>query len=72
MLDGLKEGEEVVISAQFMFDSESRLKEAIQKMLEVRSGSGEKKNELSADDLEMEGMTMDDELDEIDAMKMDQ
>ena len=72
VLDGLKEGEEVVISAQFMFDSESRLKEAIQKMLEVRSGSGEKKNELSADDLEMEGMTMDDELDEIDAMKMDQ
>jgi Cu(I)/Ag(I) efflux system membrane fusion protein/cobalt-zinc-cadmium efflux system membrane fusion protein len=30
--DGLKEGEQVVISAQFMLDSESRLREAVQKM----------------------------------------
>ncbi|MGD2037583.1 MAG: efflux RND transporter periplasmic adaptor subunit, partial [Desulfobacterales bacterium] len=36
VLDGLKEGEEVVLSAQFMLDSESRLQEAIQKMLELR------------------------------------
>ena len=35
VLDGLREGEEIVISAQFMLDSESRLREAIQKMLEV-------------------------------------
>ena len=32
----LKEGDEIVLSAQFMLDSESRLREAIQKMLEVR------------------------------------
>ena len=32
ILDGLKEGEQVVISAQFMLDSESRLREALQKM----------------------------------------
>jgi hypothetical protein len=31
---GLKEGESVVMSGQFMMDSESQLKEAIQKMLE--------------------------------------
>lgn len=36
VLEGLKEGEEIVLSAQFMLDSESRLQEAIQKMLELR------------------------------------
>jgi RND family efflux transporter MFP subunit len=33
VLSGLKEGEKVVTSGQFMFDSESQLREAIQKML---------------------------------------
>lgn len=33
VLSGLKEGERVVISGQFMLDSESQLREAIQKML---------------------------------------
>ncbi len=33
VLSGLKEGERVVTSGQFMFDSESQLREAIQKML---------------------------------------
>lgn len=36
VLDGLSEGEEVVTSAHFLIDSESRLKEAIEKMLELR------------------------------------
>jgi len=36
VLKGLEEGEEIVLSAQFMLDSESRLREAIQKMLELR------------------------------------
>jgi Cu(I)/Ag(I) efflux system membrane fusion protein/cobalt-zinc-cadmium efflux system membrane fusion protein len=36
VLEGLSEGEEIVLSAQFMLDSESRLQEAIQKMLELR------------------------------------
>ncbi len=35
VLNGLKEGEEIVVSAQFMLDSESRLREAIQKMLDT-------------------------------------
>ncbi|MFQ5798504.1 MAG: efflux RND transporter periplasmic adaptor subunit [Bacteroidota bacterium] len=38
VLAGLQPGEEVVTSAQFLLDSESRLKEAIQKMLEGRTG----------------------------------
>jgi membrane fusion protein, copper/silver efflux system len=65
VLSGLKEGEEVVVSAQFMLDSESRLREAILKMLEPGKAEGQtgasspapvgqtKKNEL-----DMRGMTM--------------
>jgi hypothetical protein len=49
-----------------MLDSESRLREAIQKMLDVRSGnsqppSGVKTNETKEDDLDMSGLTMEDE-----------
>jgi Cu(I)/Ag(I) efflux system membrane fusion protein/cobalt-zinc-cadmium efflux system membrane fusion protein len=71
ILEGLREGEEVVISAQFMLDSESRLREAIQKMLAARqageSSSGQELDmstlnmDSSLDDLDMDGLTMDDE-----------
>jgi len=37
VLSGLKEGERVVVSGQFLLDSESQLKEAIQKMAEPGS-----------------------------------
>ena len=40
VLSGLNEGERVVTSGQFMFDSESQLREAIQKMLKPREGLG--------------------------------
>jgi RND family efflux transporter MFP subunit len=63
VLEGLKENEEVVISAQFMLDSESRLREAIQKMLEVRKqGSTSDSAEsikTKSDDLDMSDMKMD-------------
>ena len=36
ILTGLKEGQRIVTSAQFLLDSESRLREAIQKMLEAK------------------------------------
>ncbi len=58
VLDGLKEGDTIVTSAQFMFDSESRLREAIQKMLEPRSEKPPVKQ--STDDLDMSKMKMDD------------
>ncbi|WP_457566139.1 efflux RND transporter periplasmic adaptor subunit [Caldithrix abyssi] len=38
IISGLLEGEQVVTSAQFMLDSESRLQEAIQKMLAEKRG----------------------------------
>lgn len=59
VLSGLVEGDEIVTSAQFMFDSESRLREAIQKMLEARN-EGEGNNDLNMDDLDMDDMDMDD------------
>ena len=40
VLDGLSDGEEIVTSAQFMLDSESRLQEAIRNMLQDRTPSG--------------------------------
>ncbi|RMG68727.1 MAG: efflux RND transporter periplasmic adaptor subunit [Calditrichaeota bacterium] len=43
VISGLLEGETVVTSAQFLLDSESRLQEAIQKMLEERRGKPEQK-----------------------------
>src|SRR5512143_3472854 len=39
VLSGLKEGERIVTSGQFLLDSESQLREAIQKMLEPNKGS---------------------------------
>jgi RND family efflux transporter MFP subunit len=40
VLSGLKEGERIVTSGQFMLDSESQLREAIQKMLKPKSPGG--------------------------------
>ena len=56
VLSGLSEGERVVISGQFMLDSESRLKEAIQKMLDPRAGFSKdgEDDDLDMDDLSME------------------
>ena len=63
VLEGLKENEQIVISAQFMLDSESRLREAIQKMLEVRQQSDRsvsaEKMDVKTDDLDMSDMKMD-------------
>jgi RND family efflux transporter MFP subunit len=38
VLSGLREGERIVTSGQFMLDSESQLREAIQKMMEPQKG----------------------------------
>ncbi len=39
VLEGVEEGEELVISSQFLLDSESKLREAIQKMLAERNAA---------------------------------
>jgi Cu(I)/Ag(I) efflux system membrane fusion protein/cobalt-zinc-cadmium efflux system membrane fusion protein len=74
VLSGLREGEKIVISAQFMLDSESRLREAIQKMLKARKGGAtlDQNSEIagggqdSDDDLDMGGLTMDTQEDDLD------
>ncbi len=76
VLEGLKEGEEIVVSAQFMLDSESRLREAIQKMLEVRQGGSaaghssaqmtKGESQRAADDLDLSGITMKTQEDDLD------
>jgi Cu(I)/Ag(I) efflux system membrane fusion protein len=45
---GLREGETVVVSSQFLIDSESNLKEAISKMLEARKSKPEKKDAMTS------------------------
>jgi Cu(I)/Ag(I) efflux system membrane fusion protein/cobalt-zinc-cadmium efflux system membrane fusion protein len=42
IVQGVLEGEQVVVSAQFMLDSESKLREAIQKMLEPKAASSQR------------------------------
>jgi membrane fusion protein, copper/silver efflux system len=71
VIDGIDEGEEIVLSGQFLLDSESRLKEAIAKMLEVRSRKAGDSAEdakidgmaMGNDELDMDGLTMDDDMD---------
>ena len=55
VLKGLHEGEEIVVSAQFMLDSESRLREAIQKMLKISDRGTETKKESSRE-MQTEGV----------------
>jgi multidrug efflux pump subunit AcrA (membrane-fusion protein) len=49
VLSGLQQGEKIVTSAQFLIDSESRLQEAIQKMLKSKSPN------MKMDKMQMEG-----------------
>ncbi|MCH8245405.1 MAG: efflux RND transporter periplasmic adaptor subunit [Bacteroidetes bacterium] len=72
VLSGLLEGESVVISAQFMLDSESRLQEAIQKMLAARQSSTSSENngdlptempDMDSDDAARDSLNMDMEAD---------
>ena len=54
VLEGIEDGDEVVVSAQFLVDSESSLREATAKMMEIE-------NTEPASSTEMEGMDMDTE-----------
>ena len=74
VLEGLSAGEKIVLSGQFLLDSESRLREAIQKMLQARAKKEDHGSSMqphgdqldmggltmeSSDDLDMRGITMD-------------
>lgn len=55
VLSGLNPGERIVTSAQFLFDSESRLQEAIQKMLQQKSDATPDMENMEMPSREMEG-----------------
>ena len=54
--EGLEGGEKVVTSAHFLIDSESRLKEAIAKMLEAGNENSTDMSDMDMDDMTMENM----------------
>ena len=49
VLEGLRGGEEVVTSAQFLVDSESKLKEATAKMMETLNSENQSQQAPSMD-----------------------
>ena len=78
IIDGVQAGEEVVTSAQFLIDSESKLREATAKMLESARSTGAvsgPEGEISPQDQhggDMSGMNMDDmNMDDMDMSDMD-
>ena len=61
VISGLQAGEEVVTSAQFLIDSESKLREATAKMLETLNvGQGTDNSASVSDDMDMDDMDMGD------------
>jgi Cu(I)/Ag(I) efflux system membrane fusion protein/cobalt-zinc-cadmium efflux system membrane fusion protein len=52
VLAGLTDGESVVVSGQFLLDSESNLKEAVRKMLDAKVIKKEKKEDDFFEDME--------------------
>jgi len=59
ILDGVKEGEEVVTSAQFLIDSESKLREAAAKMMAVKKPTkANPRPAMDAEGMDMNGMDM--------------
>ncbi len=61
IVNGLKEGEVVVTSSQFLIDSESKLKEATAKMMQAATQSDTPSNtDSGTEDMSMEGMDMND------------
>jgi Cu(I)/Ag(I) efflux system membrane fusion protein len=58
IVSGLMENEAVVISAQFLLDSESRLQEVIQKMLQEKVGRGKKLQDMEENQTEHDQSNM--------------
>ncbi len=70
ILSGVNAGEEVVVSSQFLIDSESKLREATAKMMATMAGGGSNTDMSDMDMSNMEGMSMDDM--SMDEMSMDE
>ncbi|NIA27094.1 MAG: efflux RND transporter periplasmic adaptor subunit, partial [Desulfobulbaceae bacterium] len=83
VLEGLEDGDEVVVSGQFLVDSESSLREAAQKMMEIKDTEPATSDDMEGMDMStepasstgMDGMDMDGmdgmDMDGMDGMDMD-
>jgi membrane fusion protein, copper/silver efflux system len=77
VLEGIEDGDEVVVSAQFLVDSESSLREATAKMMEVAETEPASSTDMDtepASSTDMDGMDMDTEPDnstEMDGIDME-
>ena len=61
VLEGIEDGDEVVVSAQFLVDSESSLREATAKMMEVEDSVSAGSVEMDSSDMDnMDGERKDD------------
>jgi membrane fusion protein, copper/silver efflux system len=60
LLSGVEAGEEVVTSAQFLIDSESKLREATAKMMEVLNAASAADSNADMSDMAMDDMNMGD------------
>lgn len=69
ILEGLEPGEEVVTSAQFLIDSESKLREATAKMIEALGRQDEPKSSQQPVDMDLDMQDM--SLDNLDEKEMD-
>ena len=58
VLDGVRDGEIVVTSAQFLIDSESSLKEAAAKMVAPKQADSPQSHQDTKKDMDMKGMNM--------------
>ena len=63
IIDGVKAGEEVVASSQFLIDSESKLREATAKMLEASESKPEMKMDMTGHDMTTPDHDMDHNMD---------
>ncbi len=71
IIEGLRSGEEVVISAQFLIDSESRLNEAIAKMISPKGKNDMPDQGEMKENGDMSGMEDTNSTDDMEGMKMD-
>jgi len=58
ILSGVKAGEEVVSSGQFLIDSESSIREAAAKMVEPKQAPAAAPQDMDMGDMQMDGMSM--------------
>lgn len=71
VLAGVNAGDEVVTSAQFLIDSESKLREATAKMMDVLKGAGDGANDVESGRVMDDGATPQGAMEDVDSSAME-